>query len=154
MSDAFAELFEFNALGSPIFCPIPAAFNQWESGGLGVAGPDDLVVADVALDQLKIEAAGAGVYFVFLTMTFSADRPQVTVEGGVFRNGVVLPGIRFSSKLGNMKDVDSAVALGIVSLVAGDTLDARVATDIANTNVEVIDGSLTAFAYPRAIAPA
>lgn len=152
MSDAFAELFEFNAAGSPIFCPTVGLFNQWATAGLGEAGPDDLVVADVALDQLKIEAAGAGVYFVFLTMTFSADRPQVTIEGGVFRNGIVLPGIRFSEKLGDIMDVASGVAIGIVKLVAGDTLDARVATDIANTNVEVIDGSLSALAYPRAVA--
>ncbi len=152
MSDAFAELFEFNAAGSPIFCPTVGSFVQWESGGLGVAGPDDLIVADAGLDQLRVGAAGAGVYLVFLTMTFSADRPQVIVDGGVFRNGVVLPGIRFSTKLGDMKDVASAIAIGIVSLVAGDTLDARVTTDITNTNVEVIDGSLSALAYPRAIA--
>ena len=154
MSDAYAELFEFNPAGSPVFCPVPTAFVQWVTGGLGVAGPDDLLVSDPALDQLRVEARGRAVYLVFLTMSFSADRPQVVVDGGVFRNGIVLPGVRFSEKLGNMKDVASAIAIGLVELVPGDTLDARVATDVANTNVEVIDGSLSAIAYPRAIAPA
>ena len=154
MSDAFAELFEFTPAGTPIPHPIADTFVPWVTGIVGVSGPDDLIVANAALAELTVLPRGAGVYFVFLTMSFSADRNNVVVSGGVFRNGIVLPGVRFTQKLGNMKDIASTVALGVVQLFPGDTLTARVATDLANTNVELIDGSLSAMAYPRAIATA
>ncbi len=151
MSDAFAELFEFNPAGTPIPAPVADTFVPWVTGIVGVGGPDDLIVADAALAELRVEVNGKGVYFCFLTMSFSADVAQVNVEGAIFRNGIPLAGLRFMEKLGNFKDVASSSALGVVELVPGDTLTAHVAADKPNTTIELIDGSLGALAYPRSI---
>ncbi len=153
MSDALAQLFEFTPAGTPIPAPVADTFVPWVTGLAGVGGPDDLIVADAALAELRVEANGEGVYFCFLTMSFSADIAQVVVEGAIFRNGVPLPGLRFMEKLGNFKDVASASAMRLVALVPGDILTARVAADKPNTTIELIDGSLGAMAYPRAIVP-
>lgn len=152
MSDAFASLFEHNEVGSPIPCPVAGLFNQWQTGGVGLAGPDDLMVPDAGADQLRVEIAGAGVYLVLVSVTFMANRNNVLVDGAVFKNGAVLQNVRFSQRLSNMFDETSVDAGGIVELSATDTLDLRVSTDRDNTDVIVLECSLFATVVTRAIA--
>lgn len=152
MSDAYASLFEHNEAGSPIPCPVAGIFNQWQTSGVGLAGPDDLMVPDAGADQLRVELAGAGVYLVVVSLTFMANRNNVVVDGAVFKNGGVLQNVRFSQKLGSMFDQTSVDAGGIVELIATDTLDLRVSTDRDNTDVLVLECSLSALVVTRAIA--
>lgn len=152
MSDAFASLFEHNEAGSPIPCPVAGLFNQWRNAGVGLAGPDDLMVPDAGADQLRVEIAGAGVYLILVSLTFRANRNNVLVDGAVFKNGGVLQNVRFSQRLGNMFDEASVDAGGIVELIATDTLDFRVSTDRDNTDVVVLECGLSAWVLTRAIA--
>ncbi len=151
MSDAYASLFEHNETGSPIPCPVAGIFNQWRTAGVGLAGPDDLMVPDAGTDELRVESAGAGVYLVVVSLTFMANRNNVVVEGAVFKNGGVLQNVRFRQRLGNMFDETSVDAGGIVELIATDTLDLRVSTDRDNTDVIVLECSLSGLVVTRAI---
>lgn len=152
MSDAFASLFEHNEAGSLILCPVAGIFNQWRTAGVGLAGPDDLVVPDAGADQLRVEIAGASVYLILVSMTLIVNRNNVLVDGAVFKNGGVLQNVRFSQRLGNMFDETSVDAGGIVELIASDTLDLRVSTDRDNADVLVLECSLSASVLTRAIA--
>lgn len=154
MSDAYASLFEHNEAGSPIPCPIAGIFNQWRTSGVGLAGPDDLLIPDAGADHLRVENAGAGVYLVVVSLAFKANRTNVVVDGAVFKNGGILQNVRFSQRLGNMFDEASVDAGGIVQLITTDTLDLRVSTDRDNTDVLVLECSLRALVVTRDISDA
>ncbi len=152
VSDAYGQLFELNAGGSPIVIAVPGTFVKWTTSSVALAGPSDLIVPSAASDDLTVGAAGGGVYKVGMHATFDNSVNNITVDGAIFRNGVDLGGgLGFRIRLGSGANTFAQAAVsGLLTLVAGDVLDVRFTASGAST-IEIFQLILHAFSVVRTI---
>lgn len=141
---SYGQLYEDGA-GSTITVTTAGTFYGWTTASAGLTAGAGFVVADTSnatADRLTVGSSGAGTYLVTFSVSYSGTANR-TAHWTIFKDGVAQGNVSFERKLGTGGDVGSGSCQGMLALVSGNYLDARVTSDNNGDLVVVNHASLT-----------
>ena len=135
---AYGALFE-NGGGTVINMATSGTYYQWVSSTAGISNN---TTPSAASDDITIGAAGAGVYQIGFSVSFSGST-NTTFHWAIFIDGSKKDELDLERKIGTSSDIGVVASMALLTLSAGEVLNLRTAADGNTKTVTVNHVSLT-----------
>lgn len=135
---AYGALFE-NGAGTVINMATGGTYYPWVSSTVGVSNN---TTVSAASDDITIGAAGAGVYQIGFSVSFSGTT-NTTFHWAIFVDAAKQAELDLERKIGTSSDIGVVASMGLLTLSAGEVVSLRTSASANTKTVTVNHVSIT-----------